>query len=617
MPGDSAVRYKETGSGSVGRYQDMTWQEFARLVRQIGFGLAYAGLSPGCTVAIFSQGNPYWVAADFATMANGAKSTPIYPTSSPSDIAAILANSQAKFVFVQDENLLSRVLTLRDQLPSLKQIILFKKAADGRTWQQLCQDFGLDPQQERGYISYIDEILDAGNRYEQKFPQLIEERINNIKLEDPATIIYTSGTTGVPKGAVLTHKNILSILDSIKIVLPISREDIYLSYLPLSHVFERICGEFYWAHSGGMFAFAESIEAMAKNLGEVQPTMLLVVPRVLDRIYTKVRSGIAGASPRAQKLIEWALSVGKEALHTKSAGKPLRIGLKIKHGLAEKLVFKKLRDRIGKRLRLVVSGGAPATPSVIEFFNAIGIYTMEGYGLTETCAPSHVNLPDKAKIGTVGPPLPSVEVKLAADGEILLRGPTIVSNYFKNEIATREAFVNGWFHTGDIGTIDEDGYLRITDRKKDLIINSAGKNIAPQRIEAIIKTIPNVSQAVVFGDKQKALVALITLDEHAISEFAREKNWNFQNYEDLAKSNELIDWLRKEIRLRSGQLAEYEQVKRFRILPYDLSVDSGELTATLKVKRAAIAKKYVNLIEELYAANATADGDNELARSRR
>jgi len=342
-----------------------------------------------------------------------------------------------------------------------------------------------------------------------------------------------------------------------------------------------------------------------------------VVPRVLDRIYTKVRSGITGASPRAQKLIEWAIGVGKEVVQAKSENKPLRLGLKVKHALSEKLVFRKLRERIGKRLRLVVSGGAPATPAAIEFFNAIGISTMEGYGLTETCAPSHVNRQERVKIGTVGPSLPSVEVKIAEDGEILLRGPSIVQSYFKNEAATNEAFKNGWFHTGDIGTVDGDGYLRITDRKKDLIINSAGKNIAPQRIEAIVKSIPNTSQAVVFGDKQKALVALITMDELATIEYAREKNWNFQSYEDLTQSPELNDWLRKEIRLRSGQLADYEHVKKFRILPADLSVESGELTATLKVKRAAIAKKYAALIEQLYSEKISSEGDSELARSRR
>jgi long-chain acyl-CoA synthetase len=603
----TAVRYKESKSS----YQGMSWQQYGELVQEIAFGFAAYGLEPGGTVAIFSQGTYLWVAADFAAMSNGAKSVPIYPTSSQADIQAIMSNSEASIMLVQDERLLKKVLDVCDHLPALKKILILKPENE-------CQ-LSLEHGKARPEITFIEQLRAAGRKLWEKKPDLITTRIRNVNLNDAATIIYTSGTTGVPKGAVLTHNNILSVIEAIKPVLAISEDDVYLSYLPLSHVFERICGEFYWAHSGGIFAFAESIEAMAKNLGEIEPTMILVVPRVLDRIYAKVKSGIAGASPRAQKLIGWAIEVGKEVVRSKAEAKPIRLGLKIKHALSEKLVYKKLRDKLGKRLRLVVSGGAPATPTVIEFFNALGITTLEGYGLTETCAPSHANLPGRVKIGTVGPALPSVECKIADDGEILLRGPSIVQGYFKNEEFTAEAFRDGWFHTGDIGAVDHDGYLRITDRKKDLIINSAGKNIAPQRIEAIIKTVPLVSQAVVFGDKQKALVALITLDEQATIEFAREKNWPFQEYADLYNSHEVTDYLRKELRLRSGQLADYEQIKKFRVLPNDLSVESGELTATLKVKRAAIAKKYGHLIQELYAENASGkeDSESELVRHKR
>jgi long-chain acyl-CoA synthetase len=596
-----AVSFKDGRNG----YTNLTWQQFQTMVEELGFGLASYGLAPGDSVAIFAQGSPNWIGADFATIINGGKSVPIYPTSSQSDIESILANSEAKFVFVQDEKLLKKVNAVRAQLPALQQVVLIKAM----------NSEGADKDRD-GFITF-EKLCEVGRDFATKQPSLLKDRAEQINLEDPATLIYTSGTTGTPKGAVITHKNILSVLAAIQPVLPISEADVYLSYLPLSHVFERICGEFYWAYSGGIYAFAESIETMAKNLGEVEPTMMLVVPRVLDRIYNKVKSGISGASPRAQKLIEWALEVGKEVVRAKSEGKDIRLALKLKHAISEKLVFRKLRERIGKRLRLVVSGGAPATPSAIEFFNAIGICCLEGYGLTETCAPSHVNLMNKVKIGTVGPQLPSVEMKIAEDGEILLRGPSIVQSYFRNDEASKEAFKDGWFHTGDIGTVDGDNFLRITDRKKDLIINSAGKNIAPQRIEAIIKSVPLVSQAVVFGDKQKALVALITLDEHAAIEYAREKNWEFNAFEDLVSNPEITNYLKKEIRLRSGQLADYEQVKKFRVLPQDLSVDSGELTATLKVKRPAISSRYAEIIQELYSEKASSGGDSELAKGRR
>ncbi|HEY9681972.1 MAG TPA: long-chain fatty acid--CoA ligase [Oculatellaceae cyanobacterium] len=596
----NAVQFKE----HRGTYQLMSWKKYGDLVTEIGYGLAANGLEPGGTVAIFSQGTYLWVAADFATISNGAKSVPIYPTSSNADIEAILANSQASIVFVQDEKLLQKILNVRNLLPALEKIIVLKEKAN-------CAEITADPQ-----VSFIDVLCQSGKALSATQPNLLADRTAKISVTDPATIIYTSGTTGVPKGAVLTHHNILSVIDSIRPVLPITEADVYLSYLPLSHVFERICGEFYWAHCGGVMAFAESIETMAKNLGEVEPTMMLVVPRVLDRIYTKVKSGIAGASPRAQKLIDWALEVGKEVVRTKSDGRSIRLGLKIKHALSERLVYKKLRDKIGKKLRLVVSGGAPATASAIEFFNSIGIPTVEGYGLTETCAPSHVNPPGRVKIGTVGPRLPGVEVKIAEDGEILLKGPSIVQGYFMNEQFTADSFKDGWFHTGDIGTEDNDGYLRITDRKKDLIINAAGKNIAPQRIETLIKSIPLVSQAVVFGDKQKALVGLITFDELAAVEYAREHNWQFQDFSDLVTSDQLNGYLRKELKLRSGQLADYEQVKKFRILPHDLSVEAGELTATLKVKRNAIAKKYAETILELYGSPAD-EAEAELSKARR
>ncbi|MGH9552317.1 MAG: AMP-dependent synthetase/ligase, partial [Terriglobales bacterium] len=291
-------------------------------------------------------------------------------------------------------------------------------------------------------------------------------------------------------------------------------------------------------------------------------------------------------------------------IRARASGRPLSPGLRAKLWLAEKLVFQKMRQRIAPRLRLIVSGGAPATPHVIEFFNAVGICTLEGYGLTETAAPANVNHEKKVKIGSVGPALPSVKVRIADDGEILLKGGSIFSGYHKNEEATKDAFEDGWFKTGDIGVLDEDGYLRITDRKKDLIINAAVKNIAPQRIEAVLKTVPHVTQAVVFGDKQKHLVALITLDEHAATEFAREKNWQFESYEDLAHNPDLNKFLRKEIQLRSGQLADYEQVRRFSILPEDLSVEEGELTATLKVKRNVIARKYDQLVQSLFREEA-------------
>ncbi len=593
--GYPAVQFK-TGKSP---YQTLTWEEFGRLVREAACGLAELGLAPGAKVAIFSQTAHLWVAGDLASICNGAASVPIYPTSSHSDIVFILNNSEARFVFVQNDKLAKKILAMKDELPQVERLILMYPSSE-KTMAALISEFKLPP----GYLLSFDQLQNIGAQVFHKNNAIVESRAQAIEPEELATIIYTSGTTGTPKGVPLTHHNILSVLNDLKVVLPLRHDDVYLSYLPMSHVFERVCGEFYWIHSGGCCAFAEGIETMAKNMAEVKPSMILVVPRVLDRIYTKVRNGIEGASGRARKLIEWSLAIGREIARHQAEGKTPRPGLLMKHWLAEKLVLRKLRERIGPNLRLVVSGGAPATPKVIEFFASLGITTLEGYGLTETAAPACVNLMEKNKIGTVGPTLPSVQAKISADGEILLKGPSIFKGYFHNPEANQEAFEDGWFKTGDIGTMDGDGYIAITDRKKDIIVNSAGKNVAPQRVEAVIKTIPLINQAVVFGDKRKCLVALLTLDEQVTVEFAREQGWHFESFVDLSRSQDLNQYLKKEISARTVSLADYEQVKRFSILTDELSVEAGELTATLKIKCNVVARNYKDLIDSMYEENA-------------
>jgi long-chain acyl-CoA synthetase len=476
-----------------GSYQSMSWSEAAEYVMKIAYGLAALGVVPKDMVAIFSHTSHYWVASDLAILSNAAASVPIYPTSSADDCLHILDNSQAKYLFVENERLLSKIASIEDQLPLLKAVIILSPIGDNSVTMKKVK------------VLTLDELIAGGADLQKNDADLIKARINQVNREDICTIIYTSGTTGTPKGVALTHGNILTVLDDIKKVFPLTEKDVYLSYLPLSHVFERVCGEYYWLHSGGINAFAEGMETMAKNMQEVHPSMLIVVPRVLDRIYAKVMSGINGATGRAKELIEWSLEVGKDLLEHRANNKRPRPGLMLKYWLAEKLVLQKLREKIGPRLRVVVSGGAPGDPKVLEFFNAIGIATLEGYGLSETSAPATVNIPNKVKVGTVGPKLESVQLKFGEENEILLAGPSIFKGYYRNEEATKESFEDGWFKTGDIGELDSDGYLKITDRKKDLIVNSAGKNIAPQRIEAVIRGIPGISQAVVFGDKQEAI----------------------------------------------------------------------------------------------------------------
>jgi long-chain acyl-CoA synthetase len=599
----NCVEYKEKKEP----YRSMNWREFSKLVQQIALGLMTLGLKAGEKAAIFSSTTHYWVAADLATISNGAISVPVYPTSSANDIDFIINNSQAKVLFVQNESLLKRALAVRDSIPTVQKIVLFFLPADVKSVDELAVKYNLP----NGLLADIESVRKLGASLDTAHLKILEDRMKSTPKDGVATIIYTSGTTGVPKGVALTHGNIMAVIEDMKPILSEDERAVYLSYLPLSHIFERICGEFYWLTYGGVCAFAESIEMMGRNMIEVEPTTILVVPRVLDRIYAKVKSGIDGASGRTRKMIDWGLAVGSEVVECHGEGKKVGPLLWAKHKIADKLVLAKLRQRIGPNLKIIVSGGAPATKEVLTFFNAVGINTLEGYGLTETSAPTNVNRIGHVKIGTVGPAVDSVHQKLAEDGEILVKGPTIFKGYYNNPEATAEAFEGEWFKTGDIGTIDADGYLKITDRKKDLIINSAGKNIAPQKVEAVLKTVPFVTQAVVFGDKQKHLVALITLDEQAACDFARERNWEFDSYFDLSRSSSLLGFLKKELQARSKDLADYEQVKRFAILANELSVEAGELTATLKIKRNVVGRNYKSLIDQMYNSHDPVAAEHE------
>ena len=583
-----ATKYKE----NRGAYREMTWGDYGLLVSEMSYGLASLGLFPGECGAVMSATSHLWVAADVAIISTGAVSAPIYPTSSSSDIEHILKNSKAKIAFVQNETLLNRMLAVVANVPGLQTIVLLTPPSKGKSIADL--------KAPKNMVLGLEDLLQAGRLFQQAHPGLIDQRIAAIQTDDLATIIYTSGTTGTPKGVMLSHRNILSVIGDLPGIIPVGDGDTFLSFLPLSHVFERVCGEFYWLQNGACVAFAEGIEHVAKNMQETSPTIMLVVPRILDKIYAKVNAGIAGASGRSRRLIEWSIEVGKEVQRHRNEGRPLRKMLEAKFWLAEKLVLSKLREKIGPRLRLIVSGGAPATAEVVEFFNAVGIIVLEGYGLSETAAPTNVNRVHKNKFGTVGPLLPSVQMKVAPDGEILFKGPTVFVGYYDSPELTREVFSDGWFHSGDIGVVDADGYLKITDRKKDIIVNSAGKNIAPQKVENVLKTIHVISQAIVFGDKKKTLVALLTLEEQATTGLAHERGWQFTDFADLLRQPELRKYLKNEIHDRCKLLADYERVFNFAILPQELSVERGELTATLKVKRNVLKVSYRDLVESLY-----------------
>jgi long-chain acyl-CoA synthetase len=585
-----AVRFKEGKSA----YQNMSWDDFGRLVNELSYGLAALGLEPRRRAAIIANTSHLWLAADQAILSAGAASVPIYPTSAGTDIEHILHNSESEILFVQSEKLLKKIFALQNLPASLHKIVLMTPSAKAV---------------ESDKVITLDQLQELGRNFKSVHPKLIDERIKALQAEDLATIIYTSGTTGTPKGVMLTHHNVLSVVYDIRDIINVTEDDERLAFLPLSHVFERVCGEFFGIHVGWVTSFAEGLEHMPKNMAEIQPSIMLVVPRLLDKIYAKVRTNLESAGESKRKLVEWALNVGNEYLAARAQGTRIGLGLQARHLLAEKLVFSKLRDKINPRLRLVITGGAPATADVIRFFNAIGITVMEGYGLTETAAPTHVNRMDRIKVGTVGPNIPSIQVRVGHDGEILLKGPSIFKGYFKAPELTEEAFTeDGWFHTGDIGEVDRDGYLRITDRKKDLIVNASGKNIAPQKIETALRNIPVISQAVVFGDKRKTLVALLTLDEQAAVEAARDHGWKFDDFEDLTKLPQMRKHLKSELSQKMSDFADYEQVRNFAVLPHEFSVDDGEMTATLKIRRNVLKERYAPVIDSLYTGSETLAG---------
>jgi len=594
------LRYKEGCSP----YRDMSWNEFVRLIREISFGLALQELEKGSRAAIFANTSHLWVAADFAIISVGAVTVPIYPTASKSDIEHILRDSQATLAFVENETLLKQLLPIVNAVPALRRVVLLRPPDDS--------DSGAHPDKHGGLVIPLEALRQSGRLLMKDEPSLVDRRISAAQSEDLVTIVYTSGTTGAPKGVMLSHENITGVLKDLPEIIPLGIKDVALSYLPLSHVFERVCGEFYWYLYAGICAYAQGVEHLSTNMAETQPTMMLAVPRVLDKIYAKVQAGIERAGPLTRRLIHWALSVGAEVVRAKSERRKPGLWLSAKHKLAQLVVLRKLKNRIGSRLRLVISGGAPARKEVIEFFNAAGLTMVEGYGLTETAAPAAVNSVHWVKPGTAGQALPSVQLRIATDGEVLVKGPGVCKGYFMDSEATGSSFdADGWFHTGDIGSVDRDGFLTIIERKKDLIVNSAGKNIAPQKIEHALKTVPLVSQAVVFGDKRNYPVALLVLDDAAAVEFAQQNGWHFDTLKQLLAGPELNKFLSHEVARRLASLSPHERVKKFSILDSSFSVEAGELTPTFKIKRRVVSEKYAPLINSLYGEEPEAS----LARS--
>ncbi len=575
-----ALAHKPRG----GTYEDISYAEFGASVDAFSKGLNALGVQKGDRIAILSENRPEWAISDFGILKAGAVNVPMFSTLTAAQVGYILKDSGAKIICVSTEKQLEKVASIRDEVPTLEQVIIFD-AIEGET--------------QEGVIQFTAACEMAG-----------EEVGSDSQEDEVATIIYTSGTTGNPKGVMLTHANFIFNLQACKSLIEVRETDVLLSFLPLSHVFERLGGHYVPLFSGAKIAYAESTFTVAQNMKDVAPTVMLSVPRLYETMHERILRAVEEGSPLRQKIFHWGVSVGSAVSSAIQQGKKPSAILQLQQGIADKLVFAKLKAATGGRLRFFVSGGAALPQSIAEFFHAAGILILEGYGLTETSPVISMNHPGNWKFGTVGVSVPGVEVQIAEDGEILTRGPHVMKGYFNNASATAEVIdEDGWFHTGDIGIIDEDGFVKITDRKKNIIVLSNGKNVAPQPIESTLVQSPFISQIMVIGSERKNLAALIVPNFDALKAWGSDSDTGGDDIEtdDLSamlQTREVQQHIQSEIRSRLRDFADFEQVRRFTLLEKEFSQEDDEMTPTLKLKRNVIIEKYSDVIDGMYPEDA-------------
>ena len=565
-----------------GAYKPISHSEVAERVRHAARGLSSLGVRRGDRVGILSENRPEWAIADFACLTAGLTDVPIYPTLPADQIAYILKDSGAVAIFVSNKAQAEKIREIRSQVPALKTVVAFDDVP-GLANMSIAdlEKRGAEGETSRSIETYREDAL-------------------LVKPDDLATIIYTSGTTGEPKGVMLSHDNIYSNVEASRKAIPFEGKDVGLSFLPLSHIFERMAGHYMMFATGTSIAYAESIDTVAANMGEVKPTLVLSVPRLYEKMYARILETALTGGFLKKKIFFWARGVADRWATEKLAGKEPGGLLGIQYGIAQRLVFSKLKTRTGGRLRYFVSGGAPLSPDINKFFYAAGLEILEGYGLTETSPVIAVNTPEAFRIGTVGKPIDGVEVKIAADGEILTRGPHVMKGYYNKPDATRESIEpDGWFHTGDIGEL-RDGFLAITDRKKDIIVTAGGKNIAPQPLENKVKTNKYVAQAVMLGDKRKFPSMLIVPNFDQLERWAKERNIIWTDRAQLLRMPTIQAKMEQEVNQELAGAAHFEIPKKIGLIEHDFSIEKGELTPTQKVKRRAIDKNYKKLIDSLY-----------------
>lgn len=574
----SAILYKRGD-----RWNELTWAGYLELIQTVAAGLQILGVRKNDRVAILSNTRYEWAVADLAILGLGAITVPIYQSSTNEDVDFILADSEAKVLICENAATANKLRPIL-QGTKVEHIVVFSNGPKSANTGAKFQTF--------------EELQMQGETALKKSPTLYELAVGELDIEDSATIIYTSGTTGRPKGVLHSHSQVMSEVSEAFPLLGVTVRDRSLTFLPFAHVLGRIE---IWGHAllGYTMAFAQSIDRLKEDLVDVKPSILVAVPRVFEKVYNGIWAQ-AEISALKSRAFHWALSVGREISRHKVDKQPVPLDLALKYQVARKLVFNTIADRLGGNLRFAVCGGAPLSQSIAEFFHAAGILILEGYGLTETMAAITVNTPFDYRFGTVGKAIGDVKLKLGDDGEILVQSKKVMKAYYKNPEETAAAFTDGWFHTGDIGEISPEGYLRITDRKKDLIKTAGGKYVAPQKLEGLLKANRFISQVHIHGDQRKFIVALLTLNMDSIKAFATENGIPFKDPAILTESPKVKELIRKGVAEANAGLASYESIKNFAILHKEFVVETGELTPSLKVKRKVVDKNYHDVIERLY-----------------
>ncbi|MFW6067839.1 MAG: AMP-dependent synthetase/ligase [Myxococcota bacterium] len=565
---------------SEGIWRGTTWERYAEEVKQAGKALLSLGFEPGQSVAILGFNRPEWVIFDVACMAVGGAPAGIYTTCSPEEVRYIVDHCEAPVVLVENEEQWRKIDTERAHMPKLRHVVMMKGA----------------PRIDDEIVLSWDEFLARGDGVSD---ESFFGRMHALEPDGLATLIYTSGTTGPPKGVMLSHRNLTWTADTARQITEVRPEDVSLSYLPLSHIAEQMFTIHGPLTNGTAVYFAESIEKVPDNLKEVQPQVFFGVPRIWEKFHSGISAKLQQATGVKKALVDWARGVATRATAVRArGGKPSGM-LAVQYELAGRLVFSKLKEAIGlARARVCVSGAAPIAPEVLEFFASLDVVVLEVYGQSEDCGPTSFNLPNRFEFGTVGPPIPGVEVRIADDGEILVKGPNVFLGYYKDEAATNDTLIDGWLHSGDLGEIDEEGFLSITGRKKDIIITAGGKNIAPKNIEHALKNHELINEAVVIGDRRRFLSVLVTLDPEAADAWAKKHG---VSPDDLPRDPKLQAEIQRAIDEVNAHLARVEQVKKFTILERNLTIEDGELTPTLKVKRNVVSQHFEPEIEAMYA----------------